>query len=359
MADLASAVLSFCQILRDDHEFTIGRTQVHDALRAAEIIGIAGRAKLKAALRAVICSRAEQIEPFDRAFDEFFTRDAPGEPQPKQPRRSRPDDSAESTPQERQSSYRLESESLAESWQALQARYSPIEGRAPAPPISREGYDAADEIARRVISRLRLHRSRRLRPHPRGRIDLRRTVRASLQSGGEIVALHRRGRPLREARFAIVIDASRSMQEYAPAALQVAHAFCRRTRLASAFVFSTQLREITRDLRGARVQGNPLEDTGEAWGGGTRIGASLSAFLRNFSTRIDDRTYVIVVSDGLDVGELSELEHAMREVSRRSAAVAWVNPLAAQPGYEPTARGMVAVLPYITMLTTWENLARA
>jgi uncharacterized protein len=358
MSDLASAVVRFCELLRVGHGFAIGRTQTHDALRAAEIVGITKRERLRAALRAVCCMRAQDVGIFDPAFDAFFASAIRGEPQPSRPQRHRANESNEAAAQ-RKSSYGLESKSLAQQWQALQAQYSPIQAAAQPPPISREGYDTADAIARRLISRLHLQRSRRLRPQPRGRPDFRRTVRASLQTGGEIVALRRLGRPLRDARFIIVVDASRSMRDYAPAALQIAHAFCRRTRLASAFVFSTALREVTRELRTMRTDGDPLVGIGEAWGGGTRIGACLRAFTRNFRARLDDRTYVIVVSDGLDVGEIDELQRAMREISRRCAAIAWVNPLAEQPGYRPAARGMLAVLPYVTMLTTWPELAHA
>lgn len=358
MADLASATLEFCSLLRDEHEFTLGRPEVHDALRASEAIGIRERTRLRAALRAVCCSSPREIEIFGPLFDAFFSSGATGVPQPKHARRSRPDGGNEPPP-ERQSSFRLHDESAAERWQNLRARYSPIESAAPPPPISREGYDAADALVRRLIVRLRLGRARRLRPQPRGpKLDLRRTLRASMQTGGEIIALRRRGYPLRNPRFVILIDGSRSMSEHAPAALQVAHALCRRTPRASAFVFSTALREITRDLRRNRL-GEPLADIRDAWGGGTRIGASLNAFVRNFSSRFDDHTLVIVVSDGLDVGEVDRLEHAMREIARRSAGVAWVNPHAAEPGFTPTARGMQVVLPYIDTLGTWSDLADA
>lgn len=358
MSDLASATLEFCQLLRDEHEFAVGRAEVHDALRAAEAVGIRERPRLRAALRAVCCSSPGEIATFDSVFDDFFDSGATGAPQPKHSRRSRPDGGDEPPP-ERQSSFRLEDESAAERWQNLQARYSPIESAAPPPPISRDGYDDADALVRRLIVRLRLGRARRLRPQARGvKLDLRRTLRASMQTGGEIVALRRRGYPPRNPRFVILIDASRSMSEHAPAALQVAHALCRRTVRASAFVFSTGLREITRDLRRNRL-GEPLADFGNAWGGGTRIGESLNAFVRNFSSRLDDHTLVIVVSDGLDVGDLNRLEHAMREISRRSAAVAWVNPHAAEPGFTPETRGMQTALPYLTSLSSWRTLADA
>ncbi|HVC18757.1 MAG TPA: VWA domain-containing protein [Vicinamibacterales bacterium] len=72
-------------------------------------------------------------------------------------------------------------------------------------------------------------------------------------------------------------------------------------------------------------------------------------------------TVVIVISDGLDVGEPELLRGAMRELSRRSAAVVWLNPLLETPGYEPTARGMRAARPYVTTfgsVNDAEGLAR-
>ncbi len=353
MADLASAVLEFCALLRDEHAFTLGRAEVHDALRAAELMVITDRSRVRAALRAVCCSRPDEIATFDRLFDDFFSSGRTGVPQTNHARRDRPDDAGEPPPARPQGTLQLESESLVQRWEALQARYSPIDAAATPPAIGAD--EQADILAQRLIARLRLGRARRLRAQPRGRfLDLRRTVRASLQTGGEIVALRRRGYPPRNPRFVVLIDASRSMSEHAPVALAFAHALCRRTLRASAFVFSTELREITRALRRGQ-----LGELGAAWGGGTRIGASLDTFVRRFGARLDDHTFVIVASDGLDVGELHTLQHAMREIARRSAAVAWVNPHAVQAGFAPTARGMRAVLPYLTSLGGWQGLADA
>jgi uncharacterized protein len=52
-------------------------------------------------------------------------------------------------------------------------------------------------------------------------------------------------------------------------------------------------------------------------------------------------------ASGLDVGDTTKLECAMREIHRRGAAVIWVNPLIGTRGYAPAARGMRAALPYI------------
>ncbi len=357
---LVPSTVDFCTRLREEHGFALGRAEMHDALRAMDLVGIADRTRLRAALRSICCSRPDEIATFDLTFEEYFTSGTAGVPQPKHARRRRPQGSGP-PPSERQSTFALESESLGESWQALRARYSPAASAAPPPPVPGPGFEEAAEVVNRLVARVRLGRSRRWRPQTRGRrIDVRRTLRASLQTGGEIAALRYLDHPLRNPRFVLLVDGSRSMNEHAAAALQVAYALCRRSRRASVFCFSTALREITRELRAVPRDGaGRLSEIGEAWGGGTRIGASLSEFVRKFRARLDENTYVIVVSDGLDVGEIAELEYAMREIRRRAAAVAWVNPHAAEPGFEPTARGMLAVLPYVTTLTTWGGLAGA
>ncbi|MGA7357129.1 MAG: VWA domain-containing protein, partial [Candidatus Cybelea sp.] len=204
-----------------------------------------------------------------------------------------------------------------------------------------------------------LGRSLRWKPQPRGeRFDLRRTLRASLRTGGDLLQPHTLGHPLRNPRFVLLLDGSRSMSEHAPRMLQFAYALCERTRRARAFLFSTELREITRALHdAARARSYRLDDLGEAWGGGTRIGASLSEFVREHGASLSDQTFAIVISDGLDVGEIPRLARAMREIARRCAAVAWVNPHAGRPGYTPSARGMRAALPYLTSLTSFERMA--
>jgi uncharacterized protein with von Willebrand factor type A (vWA) domain len=40
----------------------------------------------------------------------------------------------------------------------------------------------------------------------------------------------------------------------------------------------------------------------------------------------------------------------METLARRSAAVIWLNPLAATAGYEPTARGMRLARPFVVLL---------
>ena len=96
----------------------------------------------------------------------------------------------------------------------------------------------------------------------------------------------------------------------------------------------------------------------ETWGGGTSIGSSLRSFLRQHGERrLTPETLVVIVSDGLDVGEPDVLATAMREIRRRAAAITWLNPLLDTAGYEPTSRGMAAARPHITTFASASDAA--
>ncbi|MGC1380877.1 MAG: hypothetical protein WA814_07610, partial [Candidatus Baltobacteraceae bacterium] len=82
MSALSDAVVAFAGRLRREHAFTIGPAEERDALRALETIAIRERSRVRAALRSVFCGKADEIGPFDRAFDAFFSS-AAGQPQPR------------------------------------------------------------------------------------------------------------------------------------------------------------------------------------------------------------------------------------------------------------------------------------
>jgi uncharacterized protein len=372
-ADFSQAVLAFGANLRDEHGFTMAHAKSLDALQAAEAVGIVDRVRLRHAFRFVYCSTPDEVSRFDGAFDRFFAG-SEGVPQPDAPaRRARrdspdptddvaapappsegtnaaPDDEAGGTRGAARPSAELTEAAMA--WQTLRARYSPGAGRSEPPVVSADGLDALLAAAGTLIATVRLGRARRWKPARNGpRFDLRRTLRAALRTGGDPVALHRLGPPRRNPRFVVLIDGSRSMAEHASPSLQFAHALCRRTRRAHAFVFSTEMHDVTGALRDPRQAGRALRDLGDAWGGGTRIGANLAAFARASGTRqLQPDTVVLIASDGLDAGDTVALERAMRTLRRQSAAVVWLHPHAASPDFRPAAAGMRTALPYVTLL---------
>lgn len=209
--------------------------------------------------------------------------------------------------------------------------------------------------AERLARRLALRRSRRYAPARRGpKLDLRRTLRASLRAGGEAVRLYRRHRRPRLWRLVALCDVSGSMDTCARLLLRFAHALHHvAPQRVEVFAFSTALSRITPYLR-RRSPGEALEQAVAAlpdWGGGTRIGECFEAWCRRYGGRLLGRgTVLVVLSDGLDMGQVQPLQRALERMRRGCRRLIWLNPLASDPSYRPLARGMRAALPYLDAL---------
>jgi uncharacterized protein with von Willebrand factor type A (vWA) domain len=193
----------------------------------------------------------------------------------------------------------------------------------------------------------------------RGLVDVRRSLRRSVATEGELLRLARRQRALEEPRLVLLYDTSGSMDGYARFHLAFAFALRRAIRRVEVFAFNTSLTRVTKDVGGAITEASleRLAAGVEDWSGGTRIGACLAEFLAVHGHRVGRDTTVIVVSDGLDLGQTALLADSMRELKRRARTIVWLNPLAGDLRYEPTAAGMRAALPHIDHLVPGHNLA--
>ena len=93
------------------------------------------------------------------------------------------------------------------------------------------------------------------------------------------------------------------------------------------------------------------------WSGGTRIGASLATLNREHGRRIGRGAFVVLLSDGWDRGDPEELAAELRRLRRTAHRLVWLNPLAADPRYEPLTRGMRAALPHVDRLLPGNSIA--
>ena len=93
------------------------------------------------------------------------------------------------------------------------------------------------------------------------------------------------------------------------------------------------------------------------WSGGTRIGECLYTFLTDYGNEtLGSRAVVVILSDGLDRGDLHLLEEAMRNLRRKARRIIWLNPLLEDPEYQPLCRGMVIALPFVDQFGPAHNL---
>ncbi len=216
-----------------------------------------------------------------------------------------------------------------------------------------------DRVLDRILLRLATRKSRRYRPHRRkGRLDLRRSFRDAVAHDGELLRLAKRRRRLERPRVVLLCDVSGSMERYSRFLMRFLLA-AGRDRDVESFVFSTRLTRLTPWLSASHVD-QALDSLGTRvhdWSGGTRIGECLDEFVRTHGrSLLGQRTVIVILSDGLDRGDVSLLERAMRAMHRKARKVIWLNPLLASPQYEPAARGMSAALPHVDIFAPGHNL---
>ena len=182
------------------------------------------------------------------------------------------------------------------------------------------------------------------------RIDLRRAIAESLRSGGEVVTLPRRKRRVHPRPLILLCDVSGSMERYSRLLLHFAHALTHRHRTVEAFLFSTELTRITRELRSPNLDSSlsAISRAVPDWSGGTRIGSALREFQQRWGRRVlIGGAVVLLISDGWDRGDPAELRDQIARLQRSCHRLIWLNPLLGTEGYEPLTRGLQAALPFV------------
>jgi uncharacterized protein with von Willebrand factor type A (vWA) domain len=222
-----------------------------------------------------------------------------------------------------------------------------------------------EELARlrRLMSRMKVvtpqRPSRRRRRHPRGdAIDLRASIRRARRTGGDPATLVRRRVTERRRRVVLLADVSGSMEAYSRAYLYLLHGAVRALR-AETFAFSTRLTRVTRTLAvhdPERALATAMAAT-EDWSGGTRIGSALKEFNDRWGRRgLARGAVVVIVSDGWESGDTSELGRQMDRLSRLAHRIVWVNPRSQSREYQPLAAGMAAALPHVDAFVSGHSL---
>jgi uncharacterized protein with von Willebrand factor type A (vWA) domain len=223
--------------------------------------------------------------------------------------------------------------------------------------------------ARRAIARLELPvrpiASRRTRVHPAGRrADWRGTMRGALRSGGDLQRLVFRARRTRWPNLVALCDISGSMSGYSRMLLHFLHAAANARGAGwaqvHAFTFGTRLTNITRHLRQRDADAALAAAGHEApdWEGGTRIGACLHAFNRDWSRRVlAQGAVVLLITDGLDRDDPEQLAREMERLQLSARRLIWLNPLLRWDGFTPRARGIRAILPHVDSFRACHSLA--
>lgn len=345
--------------------FGVGADDATRILETALRAGAFDGDVLRWSLKALLCCRGDEWRRFDALFDAYFMRPNTRAyfDRPDRYVRARARSGIEAGDVEVPSAANDPTSSTDDD-NALRQGASPHESLASTDfrDLHRaEDVRAIEALMRRFARRLKHLRIRREGRAARGRtLDLPRTIRRSIGSGGTPFRLIHRDRRRVRPRLVLLLDVSRSMSQYSFFYLRLARALVAELADVHCFIFHTRITGIGAALRDPdpwRSQ-ERLHLLAAGWGGGTRIGECLREFNARHAPRlVHSRTGVIVVSDGYDTGEPEILAGALALLHERARRVVWLNPLLAQPGFEPTSRGMRAALPHLDALLPGSDLA--
>jgi uncharacterized protein with von Willebrand factor type A (vWA) domain len=323
-------------------------------VEAVALAGLHDRAATYWSGRATLCSSLDDTELYDRAFTAWFAAS----------RQESAPVSRRSVSPERQASLSAESDSgdpIPDLF--LQARVSTVDV------LRHRDVGSLTEHERAQLAMLfasldvvpPLRRALRQRPHHRGSVDLRRTLRAQLRSAGELTRLRYRRPGLRQRRVVLLIDVSGSMQPYADSLLRLAHRIVRAMpRQVEVFTIGTRLTRVSTALR-VRQADEAMAAVGRLvpdWSGGTRLGEVIGAFVNRWGRRGLARSAIVVIaSDGWERGDAQLLGEEMRQLRLLAYALIWMNPHRGKPGYAPIQTGIQASLPYLDRMVAGHSLA--
>ena len=372
---LAENILFFSRTLRAAG-LPVGPGKTLEAVKAAEAVGLERRDDFYWALHAVFVNRRDQQEIFDQTFHMFWRNprilermmgmmlpevtDSNASHMEKDTLNRRVAEAfAKDQPEQQGEGEETEEEQL-EIDAALTFSSSELLQEMDFEQMSAEEIEEAKKAIQNMRLPLQEVPTRRFRPNPRGRrADMRASLRSALRGGGDIIPLRWKEREKRRPPLVILCDISGSMARYSRMVLHFMHRLTNDRDRVHSFVFGTRLTNVTRPLRNRDIDLALDKISHEVldWSGGTRIGACLHSFNRDWSRRVlGQGAVVLLISDGLDREGAEGVAEEMERLHKSCRRLIWLNPLLRYDGYAPKSMGAQAMIRHVDELRTVHNL---
>ena len=181
-------------------------------------------------------------------------------------------------------------------------------------------------LARRLATRLTQERH----AHGRGALDFRRTIRASMSTGGVPLVTHHKPRRPHRTELVVLCDVSGSVASFAQFTLMLVYALRDQFTKVRAFTFVDQAHEVTDRFRpGADVVDVLTElaaSTAHAarWGR-TNYGRALTTFAEAYPDAIGPRSSLLILGDARS--NYSDLaQPVLRDLADAARHAWWLNP---------------------------------
>ncbi len=356
---LEHQLMSFSTFLRQ-HGFTHGIQETLDLIRSVEILERPTELNIRVAGKSILCSNSEDHRRFNPLFDDYWKGDS---------KRFKSNLSISKRFKEKQginSLIWMGKTSTAEDSENEPGRQ--VSGANQQERLRKTDFSKLSELESQQLEVLakRLYRemdhrlSRRWRgSYGSGKLDLRRTIRQNISSGDNWGVLRFKRRKPRKPRLVVFLDVSGSMDTYSFYLLKFIYELQTSFQQVETFLFSTRLHYISDLVRKGQlpVVLDKLKFRAEGWSSGTTMGSCLRVFNRDYAKFILSRkSVVLVLSDGLDTGDTEILSNELKQISRRTRKIIWLNPLMGMKGYQPLAKGMRTAMPILDIFAPAHNL---
>lgn len=183
---------------------------------------------------------------------------------------------------------------------------------------------AVRPLARRIATRLGRRRRR-----GRGHLDMRRTIRDSMSSGGVPLTPRMRRRHPSKPDLVVLCDVSGSVAQFAPFTLSLLHALHEEFRRVRSWVFIDGIVEVTDFLETAPGVVDAFHLLGRrglvAADGRSDYERAFAEFLRRWPGAVTGKTTVLVIGDARNHDRVPALAET-KELHRLSRRLYWFNP---------------------------------
>jgi uncharacterized protein len=356
---LTESITAFVQFLRS-HGLNVGIQETQDALQAADANLFANRIQFKYALKSIFCNSPEERLVFEKLFLLYWDTNPIDLAERKNKTTVQGLVNKKANPSLVMVGFGKTETESKEAKQVSGANETERLKKTDLTKLTELEADKLEQIARKLCKQMAIRLRRRMKDNSgKGQINLRRTIRHSISSGGEPIDLLRKLRTPKKQRLIVLLDVSGSMDKYSFFLLRFICALQENFRQLEAFVFSTSLKRITKSLHFNRLDFvlKSISDMADNWSGGTKIGECFHHFNEQYGKRmLNGSPLVLILSDGLDTGDVESMSKELQYIKQRSKKIVWLNPLKGMTGYEPTAKGMSAALPVVNEFRAAHNL---
>jgi uncharacterized protein with von Willebrand factor type A (vWA) domain len=196
--------------------------------------------------------------------------------------------------------------------------------------IARKDLPRATALIRKMARLLVYRISRRYHASKsRRRLDLRSTIRYSIQHGGTPFLLKYKSRRIKKPQLLLLCDVSGSMVRYTSFVLQFIYGINTVIKRIESFVFSEDLERITPYFQQGKnfdVTMETIVQESKEWGGGTNLHKAIQSLVFKHGEELNRNTIVIIVSDTRTIRHqdaIKELGRLREEVKE----IIWLNTL--------------------------------